>query len=526
MSSPSPAQPGNPWKPLLLLSLYRLTIAGLLLTTWAIMRHHPYWEDYDPELFGAAAGIYTLAGTLFLLAAKFRRPKFNRQLTLGVLTDIGIITTVMYASGGIKSGFGLLLVIAIAAASLVSQGRLALFYAALATIAVLLEQSWQILTWNERYQDYTHAVMLGLSFFATAWLAHILARRTRESEALASQRGIDLANLSEVNQLIIRDMPDGVLVVDHQLQVRQFNEQARTLLGMADTAREHVPLDLCVPVLAARLRSWMASLPGNESSPRLAIAGRELQVRFVPTGSGRGHGAVIFVSDLSQIQAQAQQLKLAALGRLTANIAHEIRNPLSAISHAAQLLLEDAAANPTHKRLLEIVGNNVQRLDGIVRDVLQLNRRDRARPEPVFPEEFLRDFRSQFLQTEGIPEDALVLLRDVGIPPLRFDRQHLQQVLWNLCRNAWRHCSKRAGSVRLALAVSASHVLLDVIDDGPGVAPESLPHLFEPFHTTEADGTGLGLYIARELCEANDARIEYLQSSEGTTFRIHARRES
>ncbi|MCX7628459.1 MAG: ATP-binding protein [Methylophilaceae bacterium] len=489
------------------------------------MRHHDSWQEYDTHLFGATAALYVLFSIASLFAAKSRWPDFNHQLTLGTLADIGFITTLMFASGGVRSGFGLLLVIAIAAASLVSQGRLALFYASVATIAVLLEQSWQILSWDEKYQDYTHAVILSLSFFATAWLAHSLAQRARESEALASQRGIDLANLSEVNQLIIRDMPDGVLVVDARLQLRQLNEQARILLGMADLVWENTPLDQCAPALATLLRAWMSTLPGSDSAPRLNVAGREVQLRFAPVGSGREQGAVIFVSDLSQAQFQAQQLKLAALGRLTASIAHEIRNPLSAIGHAAQLLLEDAENDPTRKRLLEIVHGNVLRLDGMVRDILQLSRRDRAKSETISPAEFMQEFRNQFLQVEDIPEAVCILTNCDGIPPFQFDRQHLQQVLWNLCRNAWRYCSRQPGSMRLALSANRARVMIDVIDDGPGVSDQSLPHLFEPFFTTEANGTGLGLYIARELCEANGARIEYIASPEGTLFRIHARRE-
>jgi two-component system sensor histidine kinase PilS (NtrC family) len=234
----------------------------------------------------------------------------------------------------------------------------------------------------------------------------------------------------------------------------------------------------------------------------------------------------MFVSDLSQLQSQAQQLKLAALGRLTANIAHEIRNPLSAIGHAAQLLLEDASADPTQRRLLDIVGANVQRLDNMVEDVLQLNRRDRAKPESIEPEAFLQEFRAQFCQVESIPDTIFALDPMSDMPSLMFDRHHLQQILWNLCRNAWRHCSMSAGSLRVGLNSSQSRIQIDVADDGPGVSEETLPHLFEPFFTTEASGTGLGLYIARELCEANGARLEYVAAPAGTVFRIHARRET
>jgi two-component system sensor histidine kinase PilS (NtrC family) len=519
------SRPDSHWRSLFFLNLYRLTIAGLLLVTWTLMAKRPSWAEYDAPLFGTAAAVYFLASAVFIVFATLRWPRFNRQLTLQVIGDILVITTLMYASGGVRSGFGLLLVVAIAAASLVSQGRLAMFYAAVASIAVLLEQSWELLIGNDKSIDYTHSVMLSLSFFATALLAHTLARRSQESEALASQRGVDLANLAEVNQLIIRDMPDGVLVVDQQLRLRQLNEQARALLALPATAGENALLEDFAPALAALLRNWMAGNLEGEGRHHLTIDGRELQLRIAQVGAGREQGAVVFVGDLSQLQSQAQQLKLAALGRLTANIAHEIRNPLSAISHAAQLLLEDADQDATQQRLLNIVGANVQRLDNMVRDVLQLNRRDRARPEAIRPDTFLAEFHAQFCQTENIPEGAFTLGVSAGAPALLFDPSHLQQILWNLCRNAWRHSTKSPGSVKLLLGASGSRVQIDVVDDGSGVSNDSLAHLFEPFFTTETSGTGLGLYIARELCEANGARIEYIAPARGALFRVHARRQ-
>jgi two-component system, NtrC family, sensor histidine kinase PilS len=519
-------RPEGYWRSLLFLNLYRLVVSCLLLATWVIMSERPAWAEYDKSLFGSAAGVYLIAAIFSTIAAQIRWPHFNRQLTLQVFGDIFIITLLMYASGGVRSGFGMLLVIAIAAASLVSQGRLAVFYAATATIAILLEQSWELLTGTDNTTDYTHAVMLSLSFFATALLAYSFARRTAESEALASQRSVDLANLAEVNQLIIRDMPDGVLVVDSALRLRQLNEQASALLGMPDTAGEDMPLETCAPALSTLLQDWMAGKAGSENGLKLTIAGRDLQLRIAQVGIGREQGAVVFVSDLSQLQAQAQQLKLAALGRLTANIAHEIRNPLSAISHAAQLLLEDAGNDATQQRLLHIVGANVQRLDGMVQDVLQLNRRDRAAAKPVMPGEFLPEFRSQFCQMEGIPEACFVLGPLEGVPDFLFDPGHLHQILWNLGRNAWRHSSKQEGCMRLMLDWNRTHVRLDFADDGPGLSSESLAHLFEPFFTTEASGTGLGLYNARELSEANGARIEYVSAPKGAMFRIHARRSA
>jgi two-component system sensor histidine kinase PilS (NtrC family) len=215
-------------------------------------------------------------------------------------------------------------------------------------------------------------------------------------------------------------------------------------------------------------------------------------------------------------------MKLASLGRLTANIAHEIRNPLSAISHANQLLQEEEGLTSGPQRLLQIIDDNVQRMDHMVQDVLQLNRRDRANQETIALPGFLEEFRQQISEVEKIPPGALVLETGAIEASCRFDRRHLQQILWNLCCNGWRHSSRQPGSLRLRLSLKGkrNNLKIEVIDDGPGVAPELRPHLFEPFFTTESNGTGLGLYIARDLCEANGASIEYADTIEGTCFSI------
>jgi two-component system sensor histidine kinase PilS (NtrC family) len=231
---------------------------------------------------------------------------------------------------------------------------------------------------------------------------------------------------------------------------------------------------------------------------------------------------VVFVEDVGRMRAQAQHMKLVALGRLTASIAHEIRNPLSSIGHAADLIAEGGSADrKADERLLAIIRDNVFRLDRMVQEVLYLNRRDRAQPEPIDPAPWLAHFVRQFCDVEKVPENGV----DVQIRTsqrMLFDKQHLDQVLWNLARNAWRHGRKVPGTVRIVLGPGAKAGLLfiDMFDDGPGVALEAKPHLFEPFFTTHAQGTGLGLYIARELCEGNGASIEYVEGPDTGHFRV------
>ncbi|MEN6586051.1 MAG: ATP-binding protein, partial [Sulfuricella sp.] len=274
------------------------------------------------------------------------------------------------------------------------------------------------------------------------------------------------------------------------------------------------------PALAERMTRWRNDRDTVFPPMRVRVTGKEISTRFSPIDADSDVGAVIFLEDVSLQQAQAQQIKLAALGRLTANIAHEIRNPLSAIGHATQLLQEEEH-DKTEVRLLQIIRDNTLRLDRIVQDVLQLNRRDRAQRETIQPEVFLRGFIEQICLAEKIPTRGISLEME-SVQAICFDRAHLHQVLWNLCVNAWRHSRQAEGSIRIY--VSAAHlenvVQIDVIDDGPGVDKALVAQLFEPFFTTFSGGTGLGLYIAREICEANGASLDYIEVAPGGQFRI------
>ncbi|HWN30014.1 MAG TPA: ATP-binding protein [Burkholderiales bacterium] len=441
-----------------------------------------------------------------------------------VFGDIVFLVVLMYASGGITSGLGLLLLASLAAAGLISRGRLAFFYAALASIAVLLQQTLQVLQGHEDSTQYVQSGMLSIGYFATAWLAHTLAKYALASERLALQRGIDLANLAHVNQLVIQDMQDGVLVVDEKGAIRQHNSQAERLLGVPPRERKGMHLHEYVPALAQRLERWRKQ-PDVAIEPLAVSRTRLIGARFVAVGDSYALGTVIFLEDLSRVQAQAKQLKLAALGRLTANIAHEIRNPLSSISHATELLREESEHTETQARLLEIISDNAQRLDRMVQDVLKLNRRDRALGENIKLVNFLRTFVEEFCRNENIPAHILKLESRTQ-RAVFFDRSHLNQVMWNLCRNALRHCQRREGSIRLVAAGSGTSkdtVRLDVIDDGPGVPPALRSQLFEPFFTTAASGTGLGLYIAREICDANGASLDYVETTSGGHFTVLCR---
>lgn len=531
LSTPQPGEPerlsqypahlaNTYWRSLHYFNLYRMIAAGILLLAHLLLGGRNPFGTLAPNVYVLASVLYLLFCAGVIVTIQTRWPRFDLQLSVQVIADILLITVLMYSSGGIASGLGLLILVTLAASSLISRGRLAMFHAAIATIAVLLQQAYLSYTQTD-VGGYLQAGLLSIAYFAIAGLAYVLAKRLTVSEAIAQRQRVDLANLDAVNRLVIQDMQDGVIVVDGDNRVRQLNTQAERLLGPLMGRRGEVAMSDYSRALAQHIAAWRESGDISVLPLRTPGGNRSFRARIIPIGSKRALGAVIFLEDLSRLQAQTQQLKLAALGRLTANIAHEIRNPLSSIGHATQLLQEEEGFDATQKRLLEIIRDNTFRLDRMVQDILQLNRKDRGQPEVIPLAQYLNTFRQEFSQIEHIAPASIVIESDPALS-FNFDRLHLHQVLWNLCRNAWRHCQQQPGSIRLAASrADAENVIqLDVIDDGPGVPSAIQAQLFEPFFTTESTGTGLGLYIARQLAEANGATLDYIEIAPGGQFRL------
>ncbi|MBW7903584.1 MAG: HAMP domain-containing histidine kinase [Rhodocyclaceae bacterium] len=506
------------WKSLRYFNLYRFILAALLFAASAGTSLQPTVFNISPSRWH----VLLIGGYLLLTAVsvvsmdRFRR-YFDLQLSIHILFDIALLTTLMYADGSLRSDFGWLLLVSLTGAGLVGQGRLVLFYAATATLAVLLSESYFALGNGFEDAHFLQAGLLSLGFFATAISGWLLARRIRANEELARQRGVALHNQVLVSQRVIEEMQDGVLVVGRDAVVHQHNPRAEFLLGLLGPAAG--ALADYSPRLAADFAAWQSGGAAESDPFPVAASGLTLRARFVPTASG-GDDALVFLEDMGRVQQRAQQLKLAALGRLTANIAHEIRNPLSAISHASELLMEERRGG-AEDRLLTIVRDNTRRLDRIVRNVLELGRRDRAQREAVDLAALLLQCREELALREALPAEVVSLECD-GAAHICFDRSHLHQVLSNLLGNALRHSRRQPGSivVRVRNGRSGRLVELHVVDDGEGVPADLREQIFEPFFTTHSRGTGLGLYIARELCEANGARLELLDNAPGGHFRI------
>lgn len=511
------ASPLDLWRSLLYFNQYRLVLTGFFVFLAITFGSELTLGARNWQMFLDVSEIYAAAVMCSFIPLWLRRPSFSWQMGSQVGGDIVGLTILSYASGGIQSNIGLLLLVSLAAAGMISRGRVTLFYAALASIAALLEHSYAVLYDEAEIALYVQVGLLCVSYFAVAWLAHTLAKYAVESQQLAQRRASELASLAEANRLVMRDMQDGVLVVDDAGMIMQMNPSAARLLRKSVSAGSALSENF--PVLFGPYAVWKQS--GSTLRDILQLGdGMQVKLRFVAIASDDAQGVVIFLEDMRRVQAEAQQIKLAALGRLTANIAHEVRNPLSAISYAAELMQEEMV-DARVQRMLQIVSDNTQRINRIVQDVMEINRRDRAQPEVFALDALLQVFVDEFEKAERI-EAGVVRWSDIGGGKVIFDRGHLRQVLWNLCRNALRHGGHSVGSVTLELSEVAGRAVLDVVDDGPGVPVDQRSKLFEPFFTTASDGTGLGLYIAKELCEANGAQLEYRsgKAGSGACFRV------
>lgn len=519
----SPGYFASHWRSLDYFNLYRLTLALALVLVGLILGESTLFAPHTGESFSRIAFAYLLCASLLVLGIRARWPGFQIQLSAHIACDIVFVILLMSVSERFAGALGLLLVISIASGGLVGSGRLTLLYAAMASIAVLLQHSFSLLQNAAGIDSYFQIGVLCMGYFATGILAHTLTQRALTSENLAAKQAEELNRLNRINALAIENSPDGILAVNGDNTVRHANPRAQALLGF--TAREprtafvtgRINLQDFAPMLLDELQRCRQGQPA--SGAPLVTANARIRVRCIPLG-GADDSVVVILEDLSQAEQTAQRLKLAALGRLTANIAHEIRNPLSAISHATQLLREDIR-DPAQMRLSDIIEKNTRRLDGLVQDVLSLTRRDRVRPETLAPPS-LRQLIDDLLETEEIPVGAVIV--EMNSESLFcFDAEHLRQILWNLIKNAWRHSKRQPGSVHVILHTVGQQLQLEVSDDGAGVAPEHQPKLFEPFFTTDSRGTGLGLFLARELCDANGATLAFDPYARQTTFRISLR---
>ncbi|HRJ51153.1 MAG TPA: ATP-binding protein [Candidatus Thiothrix moscowensis] len=515
----------DPWNLLRLYHVYRLTLAGALLVALVLEYGNVRLGQYDHALFTWLTGTYLIMAVLSNLASYFQWPDLPVQTLFFVLLDIALLLGLIYASGGIEAGFGVLLLIPVLIPHLGHPGHVSLMLAAMTGLATIAMQVWLQSKGISGQSGVMHSGLIALFIMLIGWASNRWIRKASAMASLAKRRGVDLANLSQLNQSILDKLEAGILVVEGSGSIRHMNQTAWDMLGQPGNWRSK-PLEQFAPELDHHLQHWLHKL-----SPRIGSFDirhqntTELRARFSQLGTQSRRATMINLEDTSEQRTKLQSAKLASLGQLTASIAHEIRNPLGAISHAAQLLGESPNLDKADLRLLQIIQSNARRMNLTIESVLNLSRKKNPNRERLALKLWLHEFRKDFLLQNKLREDQVSLFIEPADTVIEFDPAHLHQVIWNLCRNALKYAHE--DPTRLQLDIQGGNpthtrdIMLNIIDNGRGMSEEQRQRLFEPFFTTSTQGTGLGLFMSRELCLTNGASLEYLAlPTGGSCFRI------
>ena len=512
------------WRVLGLLNLYRVLVPLVLVSLYSLGGGRGLAVD-SPQLFFGAAAFYLCFGLSSVIIVRRRLGSAYIQTIVQATLDILVLMLLLHACGGVAGGLGLLLLVPVGSLAFLLPPRSALFLAAVTIIALLAHTIWQQVTGHADINVYATAGLLGIVVFSIAAAASFVAGSMRQSEDLVRQKDLDLANLAELSQYIVQHLRESLLVVDAADSIRLINESAAEILGDQHAVPGALVGEVS-PRLLYSLTTWRQSDRGEEgpSSFVAADGARLIQPHFAPLGGVAPGPTLIFLEDTSLMAERVQQSKLAALGRLSASIAHEIRNPVGAMSHAGQLLAESPAIGAPERRLTDIIRNNSERVSTIINNVLQLSRREATKPTRLTLAVWLDDFLSEFCETMQVPLEQIAVDEETDDLEVHIDPSHLHQVVWNLCDNALKYGESRNGirvEIKLSRLNPSNRPYLEVSDRGPGIEIKAADRIFEPFFTGRKGGTGLGLFIARELCQLNRAVLLYEpRGGDGSTFRI------
>jgi two-component system sensor histidine kinase PilS (NtrC family) len=505
----------NNWTSLRLLNVYRVGIASIFFSQ-SFIKYSPLLYIHNLPLYAWVSFAYLLLSLVMTIASWIERRHFQRQVTIQTYFDIIAIILLMHSCGGISSGLGMLLIVSIAVSGLLGKDSLATIFASLATVGLLAEFSYSI-TYTNYSGTSTQVGLLGAALFATALVTQSLTQRISSSEALIQKQKLDVANLSALNAEILQNMQSGVIALDGRDQVRHINDMARHMVQADLHQPMELPFDLkrVLPGIYQALQEWRSS-PNEYSSLISSDKGSyDIQVNFHDLHSRSHQGTLIFIDDISQIKQKMQQAKLASLGHLTASIAHEIRNPLGAISHAAQLLAENKELPTTESRLTEIIQQHSSRINHIIEDIMQLSRGHVASLDHIVLKPWLEQFIESFCMSIDSDKNCFNLKMNDLNAEIFFDSSHLNRILTNLCQNAKTHGNSKRPIYIKVYRDPNKLLSIEVADQGKGIKSSDLDKIFEPFYTTGKKGSGLGLYIVSQLCDLNDANISATKNEFG-----------
>ena len=505
------------WRMLKVFHAYQLVLAASFFGLFISHTGPSIFGQSDANLFNAASLSYlalTAFSTVFI-----RKPyiAYTRQVQFKIIADIVFLTLIMHASGGITSGLGVLLAVSVAAGGLLAGGQCTLLFAAIATFAVLGEQGYADINNLFSKTAYTYAGVLSASFFTIAMLALVLAKRVETSELISQQQSREIDELIQLNSFIVRQLQSGIIVIDRQGHIRLSNDSANTLLGQ--TLIKGGYLNSHCSECWQSFTNWLNSNDNRSINPSVAENLPRIKLSFSQLDTIGDEAYIIFIDDLSNIDHEIQQGKLASLGRLTASIAHEIRNPLGAISHAGELLAESDSITKEDKRLLEIIHNHSARVNSIVKSILELSRNRESHIEPINLCLWLKAFDIDFTEQFHLKHSPLHIQVEDAACNISFDKNHLKQIIDNLCSNALKHGKQGGEPANVIIQTGIDNItqqtFISIKDDGLGIDENIAQKIFEPFFTTSTSGTGLGLYISSQLAVLNHAKLSYNRLANG-----------
>jgi len=484
-------------------------ILGLLLYLLVLSEHSYLNQFRSLAYFDTLTIVYLSLNLLSLILYRFYIKVKPKQIFALLIIDIIFLHALFFYGTGITNGLGNLIIISVAAGNIIIRGRIGLSFAAVAAILSLFVEIERFLNSQSQENDIAQSGLIGIMYFASAFILQSLSRRITENESLLKQQKQDLLELEKLNHQIIQSMRTGIIVCTQDQKIKLINEACKDLLNLEHN--QQLPT-----ALEERFNHWRQQ-PLKRSSPFRVNANLPMvQANFSRLHTNGSSNVLIFIENTRKMAQQAQQLKLASLGRLTASIAHEVRNPLGAISHATQLLAESKNLDFADMKMTDIIQRHSQRVNQIIENTLQLSRRSEASIENILVtpwlEKIIYDFEVQ-TRHKSQAQRFFVLSNNKDLLA-RFDPNQMEQVIINLIENAIHHGKKQFNDLSIFIYVGETkdqnQVFIDVIDQGAGITSENIEHLFEPFFTTESQGTGLGLYLSREICEDNQAQLEFL----------------
>ena len=494
---------------------YRLIVSLSLILIFLVTLENQSLHYESPGLYFYSLIIYSVFSAAQMALLKFFPQAVSKQLIAIFTIDVIFLSTLTFALGGPNVSVGLLFVITVFASNFLLTRNKALLITLAAVIAVVYQQFFGSYFDYSNLNNIGNSVLLAFLFFVVYAIGQIAIRRFQVLESLNTHQSIELFKLQNINRYILEQIEVGYLVLDEQCKILVSNPAACSLLGISPLyAHEQYHLANFQPDLFASLKD--ASLRDGErfqfqSHQSSYTVDIRVQKLIVP------HQALtlLVLEDAQKLNQKVQQLKLAALGQLSASIAHEIRNPLAAIAQANEL---NQDSDDEQKIMLnQMIAKQTQRIDKIIKDTLDMAKNKKTHTSKISVKSFIEDLLQHDLQ-DVKHQIQLQLKEDYSIS---FDESQLRQVLINLIRNALRHNPQNVDAIQLNVHPQEGFLFFDVIDFGHGIAKQDLSQLFQPFFSTEINGTGLGLYLSHSLCEANQAKLVYVeQKQQGACFRI------